>query len=269
MVAVEIIVVGNEILLGVTEDTNSSYLCRVVRSRGGRVGHIAVVADRIEDIAAEIARSLERRANLIFTCGGLGPTDDDLTLRAVAQAGGVPLKLDSSARDFVEQRYRALTEQGQVQSAEMTEARLKMAHLPEGAQMIENPVGTAPAALLQVQDVKLISLPGVPAELHGIVEGPLEAVLDDLLGSGCYRERELTVQCNDESALATILREVAEQHQDVYVKSPARRFGSEVVFRVLLSTSTPTPDEAENNLDRASSDLARALNAAGLPTSER
>ena len=79
VVNVEIVTIGNEVLLGLVEDTNSHYLCRVVREMGGRVRHIAIVRDEVDSIAQEVRASLARRADLIFTCGGLGPTDDDST----------------------------------------------------------------------------------------------------------------------------------------------------------------------------------------------
>ena len=141
MVNVEIIAVGNEILLGLVQDTNSNYLCRVVRGMGGRVCHITIVRDEINSIAEELKASINRRADLVFTCGGLGPTDDDLTLAAVAAALGRQLVLDQAALRFVERKYSELASAGYVASPRMTDERLKMARLPEGARAIENPVG--------------------------------------------------------------------------------------------------------------------------------
>ena len=104
MVTVEILTIGNEILLGIIEDTNSNYLCRVIRGMGGRVRRIAVLRDEIDAIAGEVKASLERRSELIFTCGGLGPTDDDLTLAAISQATARKLEVNPSAQEFVERR---------------------------------------------------------------------------------------------------------------------------------------------------------------------
>src|SRR5436309_10840363 len=104
VVNVEIVIIGNEVLLGLVQDTNSNYLCRVVRGMGGRVRHIAVVRDEIAAIADEIGAALERRTDLLFTCGGLGPTDDDLTLAAIAQTLNRPLEINTAARAFVERR---------------------------------------------------------------------------------------------------------------------------------------------------------------------
>ncbi len=264
MVNVEIVVIGNEILLGLVQDTNSNYLCRVVRGMGGRVRHIQIVRDEIDSIAGAIRNAIDRRADLIFTCGGLGPTDDDLTMAALARAVGVEVALDPQARGFVERRYRELASRGYVEKAEMNDARLKMAHLPEGAQMIENPVGAAPAALLNARAVRIISLPGVPAELKAIVEGPLQGLMHQVFGRGSYREREITVACGDESALAPALRQVASAHPDVYIKSRASHFGRDVTFRILISASATSAEEADLLVERAASDLTRAFQDAEI-----
>lgn len=264
MLTVEIVIIGNEVLLGMVQDTNSTYLCRVVRGMGGRVRHIAVVRDEIDSIAEEIRASLLRRADLIFTTGGLGPTDDDLTVAAIAHAISRKLELNPQAREMVDRRYRELTRAGYIKSGAMIESRLKMARMAEGASVIENPVGAAPASALEVNGSRLISLPGVPAELKAIVEGPLQHLLSELFGRGSYREREMVIECNDESLLAPALRQAASNHPDVYIKSRAHHFGPDVKFRVLLSASASSADEADKMIESAASDLIAALTSAGI-----
>jgi molybdenum cofactor synthesis domain-containing protein len=264
VVTVEILAIGNEILLGLIEDTNSHYLCRVVRGMGGRVRRIAVLRDEIDAIAGEIKASLERGTELVFTCGGLGPTDDDLTLAGVAQATARRLALDSAAQAFVERRYRELASQGYVSSAEMSEPRLKMAHLPEGARAIDNPVGAAPAVVVERNDAHIVSLPGVPAELEAIVEGPLQGLLAQIFGRGSYRERAITVRSGDESVLAPALRKVGWLHPEVYIKSRASRFGHDVWFRIVISASAGSSEEADRIISEAASDLSRTLADAGI-----
>jgi nicotinamide-nucleotide amidase len=267
MVTVEIIAVGNEILLGLIQDTNTNYLCRVVRGMGGRVRHAAIVPDEEPDIVAEINASISRNADLIFTCGGLGPTDDDLTLSAVARAAGRSLVLDPGARDFVQQRYRDLADAGYVAKAGMDDSRLKMATIPEGSKVIANPVGAAPAVLTEFGRTKIVSMPGVPAELKGIVEGPLQSLLSSVFGGGCYREYEILVNCGDESALAPLLRPVVAAHPDVYIKSRASHFGPDVKFRIQLSATGSDPAQAEERIEKAVADLARALEREGIRVS--
>ena len=268
MVTVEILAIGNEILLGLIEDTNSNYLCRMVRGMGGRVRHISVVRDELDEIAGDLRRSLGRGAEWIFTCGGLGPTDDDLTLAGVAQALGRKIEVNAVAREFVERRYRELASQGYVSSADMSDARLKMAHLPEGARPIENPVGAAPAVLVEVGQSRIVSLPGVPAELKAIVEGPLQSMLAGVFGRGAYRESELTVDCGDESQLAPALRRVASLHPEVYIKSRASRFGPNVRFRILISASATSAEKADQMITSAAADLTRTLVDAGIERRE-
>ena len=268
MVNVEILTIGNEILLGIIEDTNSNYLCRVIRGMGGRVRRITVLRDEIDAIVGEVKASLERGAALIFTCGGLGPTDDDLTLTGIAQATARKLEINASAQEFVERRYRDLASQGYVSSAEMSEARLKMARLPEGARAVENPVGAAPAVVVEVNDTRIVSLPGVPAELKAIVEGPLQDLLAQVFGRGSYRERVITVGCGDESELAPALRRVAFLHPEVYIKSRASRFGPDVWLRIVISASAASAEEAGLMIASAASDLTRTLGDAAIQEQE-
>jgi nicotinamide-nucleotide amidase len=264
VINVEIVTIGNEVLLGFVQDTNSNYLCRVVRGMGGRIRHIAIVRDEITAIAEEISASLARRADLIFTCGGLGPTDDDLTLAGIAEATRSVLELNPIARDFIQRRYQELARTGYVASAAMTESRLKMAMLPQRSLVIENPIGAAPAVAMPANDSRIVSLPGVPAELKAIVEGSLQALLNEVFGRGSYREREMVVDCGDESVLAPALRQVASAHPDVYIKSRASHFGRDVMFRILVSASATSSKEANEMIERASADLTRAFQDAGI-----
>jgi molybdenum cofactor synthesis domain-containing protein len=264
VVNVEIIIIGNELLLGLVQDTNSNYLCRVLRGMGGRVRRIAIVRDEADAIGDETRASLARRTDLLFTCGGLGPTDDDLTLAAIAQALQRKLEIHLAARAFVERRYAELAAQGYVSSAAMTEARLKMARLPEGAQIIDNPIGAAPAVAITNERARIVALPGVPAELKAIVEGPLQSLLKELFGRGSYREREVVAECGDESRLAPALREVVAAHPDVYIKSRASHFGRDVTFRITLSATAESAEAADRLILAASDDLARVFTEAGI-----
>lgn len=268
MINVEIVTIGNEVLLGLVEDTNSNYLCRVVRGMAGRVRQIAIVRDEIDAISGAIRASLERGAQLIFTCGGLGPTDDDLTLAGIAKATCRKLEVNAAAQEFVQRRYRELASQGYVSSDQMSEARLKMARLPEGGRPIDNPIGAAPAVVLEIDETRIVSLPGVPAELKAINEGPLQSLLAQVFGQGSYRECEITVECGDESELAPALRQVASLHPGVYIKSRASRFGSGVRFRILISSSAASAELAASMIESSASDLKKALTDAGIREQE-
>jgi len=264
MGTVEIIAIGNELLLGDTLDTNTSWLCRTFTGLGGRVERAVLVRDERSAIVREIRGALERRASLLVTSGGLGPTEDDLTLEAVAEAFERPLVVNARALALVQETYERLAAAGYVADAHLTESRVKMARLPEGAEPLENPVGAAPGVLLRLDPTTLVSLPGVPAELKAIVTGPLRPVLQELFGAGVFSEREVIALCRDETVLAPILRDVSRRHPDVYIKSRAREFGPDIRFRITLSLSGQDPAIVDARLEDAARDLRRALRHIGI-----
>ena len=156
---VEIIVVGREILSGRTLDTNSHWIARRVRSLGGITQRIAVVDDDVPAIIKEIETALDNGARVIATVGGLGPTVDDKTLEAVAEATACPLNLDPDALAFVGNQYRFFASQGFVDSGEMTSSRQKMAMIPEGSRILPNSVGAAPGVHLELKRASVFCLP--------------------------------------------------------------------------------------------------------------
>ena len=109
---VEIIAIGNELLLGDVLDTNTHWLCKRITGAGGQVARAAMIKDDTAAIADEIRSALDRLPDLIITTGGLGPTGDDITLRAVAEALARPLELHAEALTLVKARYKNLAEGG-------------------------------------------------------------------------------------------------------------------------------------------------------------
>ncbi len=261
---VEIIAAGNELLLGDVLDTNTNWLCKRITGVGGQVTRAVMVRDELEAIAAEIRAALERKPDLIITTGGLGPTGDDITLQAVAEATNRPLKLHPDALALIKARYEDLAEKGYVRDSTVTEVRKKMAYLPQGATPMANPVGTAPGVILEMENSTLISLPGVPEELKSIYEDSLQPILRSVFSDGFYEERSVIARCADESSLALILKEVVEAHPAVYIKSRARRLGSEVKLLITLSSAGGDRGDVEEKIDRALEDLTTALAESGF-----
>lgn len=264
MIKIEIIAIGNEVLQGDVQDTNTHWLSQQLTGLGGRVERAVIVRDDQTAIVAELKGAIARQARLILTTGGLGPTNDDLTLAAVAEMAGRPLQIHQQALEWVKNKYNALAHEGAVDDAAMTPAREKMARLPQGAQPLANPVGTAPGVLLALDGCQVVSLPGVPPELKGIFEGALQPTLKALFGESAFLEKRLLVNCKDESVLAPILEAVAARHPDVYVKSRAKSFGPDVKFRVTLSTAGPSKPVVEQTLNEAQHDLEQALAARNI-----
>lgn len=261
---VEIVAVGNELLIGDVLDTNTNWLCKKITGLGGRVRRAVMVGDDPGAIAEEVRSALARGSDVVLTTGGLGPTADDITLAAVAEAAGVPLELNEEALAFVRDKYADLAHKGYVDHAELTDQRRKMAVLPGPAQPLTNPVGAAPGVLLRSRKTLIVCLPGVPAELKGIFTTSLQPSLKALFGESLFVEKIVVVDCGDESVLAPVLQEVAERHPAVYVKSRAEHFGPDVRLRVTLSLAGSDRKEVEAAVDRAMADLRQSLAGLGI-----
>jgi molybdenum cofactor synthesis domain-containing protein len=262
--AVEILAAGDEVLNGDVLDTNTHELCVLVTGLGGRVSRTTTVRDDVETIAHEIRAALARRPALLFTVGGLGPTDDDRTLEGVARGAARPLRLHAEAERQVAERYAEFHARGFVPFAELNEARRKMARLPEGAVPADNPIGGAPGVVLEVDGTVVVSLPGVPGELRAIVRDSLHDLFARLFGAAHYEERALVVELQDESAIAEVLRAAAAAHPAVYVKSRAKVIGSTPAIRVTLSARGPDATTVQSRLEEAAADVAGGIAAAGF-----
>jgi nicotinamide-nucleotide amidase len=175
----------------------------------------------------------------------------------------VPLALHPEAERMVREKYAEFHARGFVPFAEMNEARRKMAMLPVGARPIVNPIGGAPAVLTEVGHTAIVSLPGVPEELAAIVGESLDDLFARVFGAAHYEERALTVDIQDESAIATVLRRAELEHPEVYVKSRAKVLGSARVIRITVSARGPDTDAVDALLAPAAQQLLTQIAAAG------
>jgi molybdopterin-biosynthesis enzyme MoeA-like protein len=205
-----------------------------------------------------------RGPDAIFTSGGLGPTADDLTLAAVAQGAGLPLKLDGKALEMVRKQYDRFHAMGIMAQGGLNPGREKMAWLPRGGTPLFNPGGTAPGVLLRVGTTSVISLPGVPSELKGIMEASLTDFMDKTFGAGGSAARTLRVRCNDESLLEPVLGQVVPKHPRVYVKSLATTVGESPELDITLTVTGGGEGERKAQLDAAFEDLCRGLEEYGI-----
>lgn len=217
---VEILAIGNELLVGQVLDTNSHWLIRNLTNLGAQVRRVLMLRDEYDEIEHALLDAVRRRPRLIITTGGLGPTDDDLTLRALGRTFNLPLVLNDEALEMVRKRYQYIASIRPGYSAELNESRIKMAILPRGAQPIGNPNGAAPAIALDVNEhTTIVCLPGVPSEMKEIFGDTLQPVLARTVGSGGYVERTIVLDRGDESRIAGHLQTLQAEHPRVYVKS--------------------------------------------------
>ncbi|MBI5952402.1 MAG: CinA family nicotinamide mononucleotide deamidase-related protein [Chloroflexi bacterium] len=161
MTSAEIITIGTEILLGEIVDTNTRYLAKNLRGLGIDLYRTITIGDNEERIADAIRESM-RRADIVITTGGLGPTVDDPTREAVAKAVGVQTEF---REDLWQQVVATIARYGRTPS----ENQKRQAYVPQGSIGIHNPVGTAPCFIVETKRNAVISLPGVPNEMEHIL----------------------------------------------------------------------------------------------------
>ena len=162
MPSAEIITIGTELLLGETVDTNTRYIARVLRDEGVDLYRTSTIGDNPERIA-EIIREGLQRAEIIITTGGLGPTIDDPTREAIAQAMGVETEFRPDLWDQILERFKRY-------GRTPTENNRRQAYVPAGAVAVENSVGTAPAFICETERRAVIALPGVPREMEHLMQ---------------------------------------------------------------------------------------------------
>jgi molybdenum cofactor synthesis domain-containing protein len=213
-----LLIIGNEILSGRTQDTNTSWIATKLAERGIKLLEVRIVPDTVEAITFAV-NELRSRAGYLFTTGGIGPTHDDITSETMAKIFGVKWVLSSDARDALLKYYQ--------DASELNEPRLKMAHIPEGAKLIDNPVSGAPG--FQIENVYVMA--GVPRIMQAMLDGILPE-----LESG-HPILSNTVTCDlQESAVAVPLAAIQNKYPSVDVGSyPHFRAGSLGLSLVLKS----------------------------------
>ncbi len=216
---IELLSIGNELLLGNTINTNASWLAKQITSAGGTVTRITVLPDNLEAISNGIREALRRHPEFIITTGGIGPTFDDMTFKGLARAFHLRLRLNKNALRMVRDHY---TRRFPHRKITMTPPRLKMAILPSGTTPIPNPVGTAPALRLQLSRTEIYCLPGVPKEAEAIFSESISNQIRSKTGNRVFYERWLRVKGVMESSLAPVIDKTMTQWPGVYIKSHPR-----------------------------------------------
>jgi molybdenum cofactor synthesis domain-containing protein len=234
-----LLVIGDEILSGRTQDRNIAQLATWLNIQGIRLAEVRVVPDVMEKIA-EAVNALRSANDYLFTTGGIGPTHDDITVDSIAHALGVPVVVHPRAKKVLEDYYA--TRGG------ITEARLRMARVPEGAELIENRMSGAPG--IRVQNIFILA--GVP---H-IATIMLEALSGQLEGGKPVLSR--TIGCwVGESEVAEILRAVEKDFAACQIGSyPFFRQGKVGANFVVRATDS-------GDLDACLTELVRRLEADG------
>lgn len=225
------IIIGNEILSGRTQDTNLNYLAGELTKIGVRLMEVRVVADIENDIVAAV-NDLRDKFDYVFTSGGIGPTHDDITSAAIAKAFGAELKLNDEAVKRMLPRYE--------KPEDLNEARRKMAHVPVGASLIDNPISAAPG--FQIENVYVMA--GVP----DIFRAMIDFVKPTLKGGTPIVSVSVNTNLT-EGKIATGLAKIQDENPQVEIGSyPHIRNGKLGVCLVTRGLNKEKVEQASNKI---------------------
>jgi len=249
---IEIICIGNELLIGKVVNTNAQWLAKRITTLGLKVNRMTVVGDSVEEISVAIQEAVQRKPKIIITTGGLGPTFDDKTLEGVAKALNRPIEVNPQALKMVKEKYQKYAEEGRIGKIELTPPRVKMAKLPVESEPLPNRVGTAPGVITKFRDVTIIALPGVPSEMMAIFDESVEPLLKRAAGNVTFYETSVKVDGIMESDMAPLIDRVMHDNPYVYVKShPSRTGEGKPHLELHLSTTSEDSATAKNRVCKA------------------
>jgi molybdenum cofactor synthesis domain-containing protein len=236
-----LLVIGDEILSGRTKDVNIGATAEFCTDLGIDLKEVRVVSDETDEIV-DAVNALRARYTYVFTTGGIGPTHDDITADAVAKAFGVALPINAQAREMLESRWKQT-------GTEVNEARLRMARIPEGADLIVNSVSAAPG--FRIGNVHVMA--GVPI----IMRAMLEALAPTLKGG--KKVLSVTVKAAvGEGTVGGPLGALQEQYPDVKMGSYPQMGKDRVMTELVLRSSDPVRLEEAAGKVQAMVDAAHA-----------
>ena len=245
--------IGNEVLDGLVLDTNSNWMELRLVALGMQIKRLVSVRDELDEIGKALYFLIDA-CDVIITSGGLGPTHDDMTLKAIAIALNRDIEENPEALKIVERQYKTLFERGIVQSPDITEARRKMARIPKEAIPLDNQVGGAPGVMIHEKDTTIFCLPGVPSELKFIFEDSVVPWISERVKRKFF-EKVVEFGMHDESMFAPAIDIVMKKYPGVYIKSMPKTYGTSKTLRVWVSAGGNELKELETLVTTAISSL--------------
>ena len=246
----ETISVGTELLLGEITDTNATYISQELAGVGVDLHYRHTVGDNLGRLVG-VLRTAMARADAIILCGGLGPTDDDLTREALAEVTGRPLRRDAAAvahlREFFAARKRV-----------PTESNFKQCEAPEGSQLLDNTCGTAPGVFVEHDGTMLFAVPGPPPEMREMMRLQVLPRLTKRVGAeggGVLDTRALRLCDIGESNAGTLLQDIINAQSDPTIAL----YASPGEVKVRMATKDADPAAAERRLDATEAQLRERL----------
>ena len=217
---IELLMIGNEILIGKTQDTNSNWMAKRITKYGHQVKRIITIGDDLETISSTLKQILQRKPDIVITSGGIGPTFDDMTLQGIANGLNRNIELDQHAYESIRKAYERAHKKGLLQLEGMTKERRKMAILPKDSIPLPNTVGTAPGVKIIEGNTTIFILPGVPAEMKAMFRNIIMPILKEKQGN--FIEMGFLFSGIGESQIAAYTNELEKKYPQLWIKTHPR-----------------------------------------------
>jgi nicotinamide-nucleotide amidase len=241
----EIITIGTEMLLGDLVDTNTAWLSSNLARLGVGIYRHTTVGDNKDRIVGAMKEAASR-SDLVITTGGLGPTSDDITNECLAQVAGREMVEYGAARDHVDEMFARF-------GRKPTPSNYKQALFPEGTELIPNPLGTAPGALLDLDGTLFATFPGVPGEMKNMFSETLAPLVEER-SDGSIVSKTLWFAGVGESALAEQVQDLLDAEDPTV--APLAGQGK---VRLRITSRAATPEEAEDKIEPVAEEILSRL----------
>lgn len=244
----EIISIGSEILRGQITDTNANFISKKLVKLGIDLEHISVVSDNPESLLSTLKLTLQR-SDLIITTGGLGPTEDDITYQAIARALNLKLIKYPEAEENLKRILKKINKI-------ISPSNLKQVYLPEGAKIIINQYGTAPAMILEKDNKIICSFPGVPHEMKNLIKENLIPYLKEKFPPSMIKKSKiLKVTGLGESSVNELIRDYTNKQTNLSFGI----YANPEDIQVQVTTQAPTEKETDKLLQFSVNQLTKIL----------
>jgi len=231
--SVEILCLGNELLIGRTVNTNATTIAKSLTKLGYKVNRIITIRDEEEVAISTIQEILDRNPSILCISGGLGPTHDDIQLQVLGKALQRPLQKNDIALDWIREKYK-----------ELNPSREKMALLPRGSKPLRNSVGSAPGVVTEVDQTLIFSMPGVPSEMEAILNQEIIPFLEERYPfEAVIQEFGIDIRGARESDITEITNEVRSKYPNIAFKSHPRK--DEMGYYLSLHTYSIAESEVD------------------------
>lgn len=253
-ITAEIFAIGSELCFGRIQDVNSSWIADQLTKLGVYVQRITCIRDDMESVTSALRESLSRRPTFLFLTGGLGPTDDDLTIEALSIVTAIPTQVSSDALDWMAEKERVPVE-------ELDRRLHKMAMSLAKADCIRNPTGWAPATHLRLNHTEVFALPGPPIEVRGFFNECVRRAIEDRAGGRSCFARFIVAMYEEE--LSSIVHQVMDEEEGVYVKTLVSEYKPDVGLPVDVLVFSDNEHECAQKMERVVRRLSELISSHG------